>query len=369
MMIIFRRNETAQVIIHTANMILRDWTNLTQAAWLSPSLPKNQDANDDSGEAPLGSGNRFKFDLLAYLRHYGAKTSDLVFNLQKYNFSAIRAALVASVPIDARVQNISWGWPRLKEVIRQIPSPSSSNERPIIVVQISSIATLGKEDTWLQNFLGTLAGRQTTLMHKPVYRIIFPDADEIRRSLDGYASGVSIHTKIQSAAQRKQLDYLRPMLCYWAGDVNRQIEGEDVREAGRRRAAPHIKTYIRFTNRDMHQIDWAMVTSANLSVQAWGALPKDGFARISSYEIGVVVWPELLVSQPVSAADVAAIMVPSFMKDMPAADELSRHAETVIGFRMPYDLPLVRYKADETPWCATSEYQEPDWKGQVWKNA
>ena len=93
------------------------------------------------------------------------------------------------------------------------------SKQPEIVVQISSIATLGQTDKWLgQTLFKTLGASMTISGTKPKFRIIFPSADEVRRSLNGYSSGSAIHTKIQTAAQRKQLDYLKPMLCYWAGD-------------------------------------------------------------------------------------------------------------------------------------------------------
>lgn len=122
-----------------------------------------------------------------------------------------------------------------------------------------------------------------------------------------------------------------------------------------------------------------MVTSANLSKQAWGdVISKKGEIWIQSWEAGVVVWPELFVEK-----DEEAVMVPVFGKDMPDADGLEEKeegkleldemngqgrvkAKTVVGFRMPYDLPLQPYGPDEKPWCATMQYQEPDWKGVSW---
>lgn len=167
-------------------------------------------------------------------------------------------------------------------------------------------------------------------------------------------------------AQIKQLIFLRPMLCHWAGDegttMASTIDQTPVREAGRRRAAPHIKTYIRFSNPSMQTIDWAMITSANLSTRAWGAATSaGGEVRVFSYEIGVVVWPALWGDD--------AEMVPVFRTDTPPsiAEEEDSERATVVGFRMPYDLPLVPYKADEMPWCATEACDEPDWMGMVWQ--
>lgn len=201
------------------------------------------------------------------------------------------------------------------------------------------------------------------------YSIIFPTDDEIRRSLNGYGSGGSIHMKIQSAPQQKQLQYIRPYLCHWAGDRD---DGSSAgtsmsrkRDAGRRRAAPHIKTYIQFSDtKTMDSIDWAMVTSANLSTQAWGAAPNaSGEIRICSYEIGVVVWPQLFADSDAESA----VMVPCFKQDTPAfAEREGPVPSVVVGLRMPYDLPLTSYTPKDTPWCATATHTEPDWLGQTW---
>jgi tyrosyl-DNA phosphodiesterase-1 len=175
--------------------------------------------------------------------------------------------------------------------------------------------------------------------------------------------------KLQSVAQQRQLQYLKPYMCRWAGDqdddttlgVGKSVVPER-REAGRCRAAPHIKTYIQFSDKTkMDRIDWAMITSANLSTQAWGASPnRDGEVRICSWEIGVVVWPQLI------ADDEEAEMVPCFKKDVPNRASTSELSFTTVGLRMPYDLPLTPYTTHDVPWCATTSHSEPDWMGQTW---
>lgn len=384
MIVMFRHDDLAQIIVLTANFIDRDW-RMSQAIWRTPLLPmQRQDPIPATSLPSLGSGPRFKHDILAYFRGYNFNGRHLLQNLtdqlQQYDFCKVRGALIASVPgkqtlhsIDPDVENI-WGWPGLKRILSCIPTrpthPPDSDPQPQLVAQVSSIAAVGEK--WLTStFLPALrtssnpksAQNETK---KPKISIIFPTTDEIRRSIDGYSSGGSIHMKTSSnQAQIKQLIFLRPMLCHWAGDegttMASTIDQTPVREAGRRRAAPHIKTYIRFSNPSMQTIDWAMITSANLSTRAWGAATSaGGEVRVFSYEIGVVVWPALWGDD--------AEMVPVFRTDTPPsiAEEDSERA-TVVGFRMPYDLPLVPYKADEMPWCATEACDEPDWMGMVWQ--
>lgn len=404
-MVLFRHDDLAQVVILTANFIERDFS-MSQAIWRTPLLPLDNTVHSSSDPMPpLGSGIRFKHDLLAYCRGYsrnGAATlPDLVSQLQEYDFSAVRGALIGSIPglqmpgqFEPEDQDRigRWGLPALKRILSSIPSnpaPSSDpNSQPQIIAQVSSVASVGEK--WL---LKTLTPTLTTIRPltapqnphpKPKISIIFPTADSIRICIEGYGSGGSIHMKTASTAQAKQLAVLKPMLCHWSSQGTSQPSNaadrrpEPRRQTGRGRAAPHIKTYVRFTSASMTRIDWAMMTSANLSTQAWGSSPNaGGEVRISSYELGVVVWPALWDDAEQGGSGSGrcrARMVPVFGGDMPVEDDEERKENddglgkegVTVGWRMPYDLPLVPYGEDEKPWCATEACDEPDWMGRVW---
>ncbi|CAJ0549558.1 Ff.00g031710.m01.CDS01 [Fusarium sp. VM40] len=370
MMIIFRHDNTAQVIIHTANMIPKDWTNMSNGVWQSPLLHKSsslQNSASSPDDYAIGSGERFKVDLINYLRSYDKRKitcKPLADELVQYDFSSVRAALIASIPGKHNAQDMSetsWGWAALKRSLRHVPCRDCDDSS--IAVQVSSIATLGAKDDWLQNTLfQSLSHCKNSNPKRPKFKVVFPTADEIRRSVDGYASGSSIHTKIQSSQQAKQLEYLRPIFHHWANDSPKGAKlpnNTSLQESGRKRAAPHIKTYIR-SNESC--IDWGLLTSANISKQAWGeAARPTGEMRIASYEIGVLVWPELL--RP------GSIMIGTFKSDLPEVTQNSGHeAETQskIGLRIPYNTPLQRYGSDEIPWVASMSHGEPDWAGQYW---
>lgn len=395
MIILFRHDNQAQVIIMTANMIAIDW-RMTQAVWRSPLLPLQETSNNPQQVAlrffPLGSGARFKHDLLAYLSKYETRTKRMVAQLCQYEFSSIRAVLVASTPSKQKIRYLDsdtedlWGWLALKRALVGINMKSLS---PHIVIQISSMASVGEK--WLSNtFFDVLSSSSPSSSTpktndnntpQPRFSIVFPTADEIRRSVDGYSSGGSIHMKGSSPAQKKQVEHIRPMLCHWAGDSAEAMEGitssflpeqsKFIREAGRRHVSPHIKTFIRFSDARMTSIDWALLTSANLSTQAWGAAPNsNGEVRISSYEVGVLVWPALWDEQ-----GRVAQMVPVFGKDLPEewmtgyrTTQISHEdtAPVTVGWRMPYDLPLVSYARGEMPWLNNEPCDETDCMGRTW---
>ncbi|KAG7152465.1 Tyrosyl-DNA phosphodiesterase 1 like protein [Verticillium longisporum] len=170
MMILFRYDDTAQVIIHTANMIAKDWTNMTNGVWRSPLLPLGPQPDDGKPEAEeeseanedFGSGRKFKSDLLRYLRAYDARKitlRPLTEQLVKYDFAGVRAVLIASVPGRHAIHDTSqtaWGWPALKRALRRVPVQAGKSE---VVVQISSIATLGQAARILETNLLPLGER------------------------------------------------------------------------------------------------------------------------------------------------------------------------------------------------------------------
>lgn len=384
MIILFKHDETAQVIIHTANMLEKDWDHMTQAAWRSPMLPllENDLAKDKNG--PVGSGICFKADLLRYVKAYGNKLKQLSNQLAKHDFSQVRAALIASVPSYSKASDPAdkaWGHLSLRNTLQSLKSISknsspSSPGTSHLVSQVSSIATLPQ--SYLQDTLYRAASASTT-------SIIYPTPSDLRSALTGYATGGSIHTKTSTPANQKQVALLKPQLHRWG------IQSPNTSHcAGRHMIPPHIKTYISFSSKPTvdnpkPDINWALLTSANLSQQAWGTIPKlpknstdpgDAVVHIQSYEIGVLVWPELFIDEPehdpedLDEKEVRSVrMVPVFGKDMPEPINTLQargKQEVLVGLRMPYDLPLTPYAANEMPWSPGENYMEPDRLGRTW---
>ncbi|OQV07066.1 hypothetical protein CLAIMM_11552 [Cladophialophora immunda] len=416
MFVLFTHDDLAQVVIHTANILEQDWTNMTQAAWLSPMLPLLE-GKQVNKPGKLGTGTRFKHDLLAYLIAYGSKTKALREQLAQFNFMSVRGALIASVPSRMKESSTTqnddaawdlklWGYPSLSRALKSIVSQQQTNlsdntirtKSPHVVCQVSSIATLPQ--SWLNQFFPVFHSTLQSIPSSPAREwdsknvsIIYPTPQNVATSLDGYASGGSIHTKAQSAAHLKQIAALRSSLCQWTKGSTEETR------AGRDEAAPHIKTYVCFANKPTTknpcpEVTWALLTSANLSQQAWGTLrAKEKEIVVQSYEIGVLVWPELFAER--FEAEVASEtdeddadrdnngavkrndsekmkMIPVFGKDIPQpphtldATAESSGPETLVGLRIPYDLPLTPYEKSDMPWSPQGVYEQPDRWGRRW---
>ena len=407
MFVLFTHDEYAQVVIHTANMLAQDWTNLTQAAWMSPMLPLLKDTAAPT-VGKIGSGSRFKYDLVAYLGSYTSRTKRLREQLALFDFSGVRGALIASVPstmeeypttknIKALWDQELWGYPSFHRALSSILARDQNTNASHIVCQVSSIATIPQ--TWLNQFFPVLCGPpppgSTQQQWDPSHvSIIYPTPTNVASSLNGYASGGSIHTKTQSSAHLKQIDTLRPSLCQWTRGPQAKTR------ADRDQAAPHIKTYVSFAttptkDHPAPDVQWALLTSANLSTQAWGTLRDVGKGKqtgkevvVKSYEIGVLVWPELFADDfdtgeneldPSTRAGAieersSMRMIPVFEKDtpLPSPTSLSRRdqeslaTQTLVGLRIPYDLPLTPYKTGDIPWSVQGNYDQPDRFGRRW---
>lgn len=89
--------DKCRVVIHTANMIPGDWKSKSQGVWMSPYLKRklllvHGSCYESSNKKEEVVVCRFETDLIAYLRHYGQITSDLIQCLKQFDFSPIRVS-------------------------------------------------------------------------------------------------------------------------------------------------------------------------------------------------------------------------------------------------------------------------------------
>uniref|UniRef100_A0A3Q4ME94 Tyrosyl-DNA phosphodiesterase 1 n=1 Tax=Neolamprologus brichardi TaxID=32507 RepID=A0A3Q4ME94_NEOBR len=232
-----------------------------------------------------------------------------------------------------------WGHLRLRKLLYEHTNPIPGEERWPVIGQFSSIGSMGLDKSkWLagefQRTLTTLG--KYSLRPDPPVHLLYPSVEDVRTSLEGYPAGGSLPYSIQTA--QKQL-WLHSYFHRWKAEAT-----------GRSHAMPHIKTYMR-ASQDYSQLAWFLVTSANLSKAAWGALEKNNTQMmVRSYELGVLYLP-------------SAFGMKTFSVDknpFPVSASFS-------GFPVPFDLPPTSYTTKDQPWIWNIPYsQAPDTHGNIW---
>ncbi|XP_047436073.1 tyrosyl-DNA phosphodiesterase 1 [Mugil cephalus] len=330
--------EGFRVIILTSNLIRADWYQKTQGMWMSPlfpRLPKGSSASD--GESPTF----FKKDLLEYLASYRApELEEWIQRIKEHDLSETRVYLVGSTPGRYVGENMErWGHLRLRKLLHNHTDPIPGEERWPVIGQFSSIGSMGLDKTkWLtgefQRTLTTLG--KSSLRPDPSMHLVYPSVEDVRTSLEGYPAGGSLPYSIQTA--QKQL-WLHAYFHRWKANTT-----------GRSHAMPHIKTYMR-ASPDFTELAWFLVTSANLSKAAWGALEKNNTqVMVRSYELGVLYVP--------SAFN---------MKTFPVDRNPFPVSSSSSGFPVPFDLPPTCYSPKDQPWIWNIPYsQAPDTHGNIW---
>ncbi|NXX49337.1 TYDP1 phosphodiesterase, partial [Tricholaema leucomelas] len=281
-MMLLLYEEGLRVVIHTSNLIAEDWHQKTQGIWLSPLYPRlPQGSAGSDGE----SETNFKSDLINYLMAYNSPIlKEWIDLIQEHDLSETSVYLLGSTP--GRYQGTErekWGHLRLRKLLKEYASSIPARESWPVVGQFSSIGSMGADGSkWLcsefQESLVTAGSSVATPLKCDVpMHLVYPTVNNVRQSLEGYPAGGSLPYSIQTA--QKQL-WLHSYFHKWSAEVS-----------GRSHAMPHIKTYMR-SSPDFQKIAWFLVTSANLSKAAWGALEKNGTQlMIRSYELGVLFLP------------------------------------------------------------------------------
>ncbi|KAK2952125.1 putative Tyrosyl-DNA phosphodiesterase 1 [Blattamonas nauphoetae] len=268
-------------VVTTANLIESDWNGRTQALWMQdfPLLPPNSH--------PPPTLSLFQTTLRRYLATVGITQSKI--NLDLYDFSGACAELLCSVPgsftlfeNDPRLGE-DWGHFQLRKLLLHHHDSIPQIERASLeefVFQFSSFGTL--TEVWLDEFctsLGFVPQTKSRLGEGSRARklsLIWPTVNSVRRSFFGYDSGGSL-----CLSKKAVRDFWKEHLCDWDAEVS-----------GRQHLMPHCKFYLphRLCG-DEEDVEWIVMTSANLSKSAWGFKTKEGKHHISNYECGVLLHP------------------------------------------------------------------------------
>ncbi|KAM2481639.1 hypothetical protein PS1_005123 [Malus domestica] len=355
-----------RIIVHTANYIHVDWNNKSQGLWMQDFPWKDQ--NNPS------KGCGFEGDLIDYLNALKWPEFSVNFpNLgsfkinpsffKKFDYSDAAVRLIASVPGYHTGNNMKkWGHMKLRTVLQECIFDKEFRKSPL-AYQFSSLGSL--DEKWMAEFASSMSSglsEDRTPLGPGEPLIIWPTVEDVRCSLEGYAAGNAIPSPLKNVEK----DFLKKYWAKWRAS-----------HTGRCRAMPHIKTFARYNGQELA---WFLLTSANLSKAAWGALQKNNSQlMIRSYELGILFLPRKTCSFGFSCTSNG---VPS--KDKSGRSETSEASRTtlvtlncqgnrntdssseVIKLPVPYELPPQPYTAEDVPWSWDRRYNKKDVYGQVW---
>ncbi|ETV85700.1 hypothetical protein, variant [Aphanomyces astaci] len=325
-MLIAFHSTFVRVAIFTANFVRNDWECKTQGLW-------TQDFSFKTSPTPSCA---FESDLLDYMTALKAPavTSLCRSSFPRYDFTAANVTLVASVPgvhqgIDAMHK---YGHLRMKKLLQQHVAP---HNHPL-VCQYSSLGSL--DEKWIGEFYksfvpGSAATSSATSMSQRVGKkkptptsyfpspaqlhCIWPSVAAVQNSNEGWEAGRSL-----PCALKNLKPFLHKYLRLW----------DPPAELYRKHAMPHIKSYATI-DPTTRSLDFVLLTSANFSKAAWGAVEKGGTQlKIRSYELGVLFLP--------SQTTKALRLLPD-----------DRDMMDVVRFPLPFQWPPTPYdpRTDE-PW-------------------
>ncbi|XP_057962468.1 tyrosyl-DNA phosphodiesterase 1 isoform X2 [Malania oleifera] len=363
MLLVYPRG--VRVIIHTANLIYVDWNNKSQGLWMQDFPWKDQ------GDMSKGCG--FENDLIDYLSalkwpEFPANLPSLGnFNInpsffKKFDYGSSAVRLIASVPGYHTGPNLKkWGHMKLRTVLQECIFDKEFHRAPL-VYQFSSLGSL--DEKWMAELAFSMSAgisedKKPLGLGDPL--IIWPTLEDVRCSLEGYAAGNAIPSPMKNVEK----EFLKKYWAKWKAG-----------HSGRGCAMPHIKTYTRYNGQELA---WLLLTSANLSKAAWGALQKNNSQlMIRSYELGVLFLPFVKqCGHRFSCTDNGGSLEDkrgsknfevqtTKLVTLTWQGGCNTHSSSVVPLPVPYELPPQRYSSEDVPWSWDGRYNKKDVHGQVW---
>ncbi|KAK7308146.1 hypothetical protein VNO77_41743 [Canavalia gladiata] len=358
-----------RVIVHTANLIYVDWNNKSQGLWMQDFPWKDQNS--------LSKRSGFENDLVEYLSmlkwpEFSSKVPSFG-NLsicpsffKKFDYSDAMVRLIASVPgYHSGTGLKKWGHMKLRSLLQECTFDEEFKKSPL-VYQFSSLGSL--DEKWMAELASSMSAglsEDKTPLGMGEPQVIWPTVEDVRCSLEGYAAGNAIPSPLKNVDK----PFLKKYWAKWKAD-----------HTGRSRAMPHIKTFARYNNQNLA---WFLLTSANLSKAAWGALQKNNTQlMIRSYELGVLFLPSLIkqhgpvfscTSNVTPSEDKCPAGETSEMKKTKLVtligltrESVHTSSEVIIPLPVPYELPPLPYSSQDVPWSWERQYSKKDVYGQVW---
>lgn len=312
-----------RLCIGTANLVPGDWLFKSQMFWIR-DFPKKS----IQGQGPCP----FETDLLEYLQRVGFLDYT---QLNSYDFSSANCHLIASVPGYHKHSDFTkFG---LKKVGKVLTGSTKFTWDPnkTLTAQFSSLGSL--DEPWLVHQFARCLGGSKDI------RLIFPTVESVRSSLEGYQAGGSI-----PASTKNMKSFIRSRLYHWNPE---------------NRAMPHLKTYALGIDSDMQ---WFMLSSANLSRAAWGTEQKNGTQFMTrSYELGVL----FIKGESSSSSNTGFYCCLTDEGKTPiwcGSYDTSTLKSGVHSIPLPYSLGAKKYTNNDQPWIWDAKYSIPDIHGNLW---
>ena len=387
-----------RVIVHTANLVYCDFNNKSQSVFMQDFPLKALAAADPSSpqSAPTPP-NDFEEQLLTYVSHLGlpADASDkLKATIALHDFSFARGRLACSVPSKPwghrDVDYMAFGHHRVRQILEEEgamePLDSCFQNAPV-VAQSSSLGSISEK--YVKELTSSFAPSikpandpKPGNRGSPELQIVWPTVSDVRDSLEGWFGGGSVC----GTSDRVFKAPVRSRLHRWSGEM-----------AGRQRALPHMKTFLRYSKvHDEIRLPWVLLTSANCSKAALGeAVTSRKYGaqlfRVLSFEMGVVLLPRLELAYRQSTwfgwscvsgggsggGDAGGIVSPPdavrFVQRSPRASACSMDGNTlVIPIPLPFALPPRPYPASIDVPAADGKdyertYESTPWYAHPWR--
>ncbi|KAM5588614.1 tyrosyl-DNA phosphodiesterase 1 [Rosa sericea] len=339
MLLVYPRG--VRIIVHTANLIFVDWNNKSQGLWMQ-DFPWKDQSNPSKGCG-------FENDLIDYLSalkwpEFSVNLPTLgTFNInpgffKKFDYSSAAVRLIASVPGYHTGNNMKkWGHMKLRTVLQECTFDKEFRKSPL-AYQFSSLGSL--DEKWMAELAYSMSSGfsdDKTPLGPGEPRIIWPTVEDVRCSIEGYAAGNAVPSPVKNVEK----DFLKKYWARWKAS-----------HTGRCRAMPHIKTFTRYSGQ---KLAWFLLTSANLSKAAWGALQKNNSQlMIRSYE------------DKSEKSDESESRRNKLVTLNWQGNRNTDSSSEVITLPVPYELPPQPYTTQDVPWSWDRRYTKKDVYGQVW---
>ncbi|SCU83899.1 LAME_0C07228g1_1 [Lachancea meyersii CBS 8951] len=369
------KNGDCRIYIPSNNFTSAETNIPTQIVWCSPLLKK-------CTTEPRPSA--FKSALFKYLQGYPVDMQSLIKALDQVDFLPLDLLGVEFVYSHPEIS--SSGLPLLSGLLRdQHHTPGDKDKTHHYLAQVSTIGSPIKTgltkpgNLFAHLMIPLLSGLVNPESSPKVNRgrkafdipdfktwldynhikpyIVYPTVEELRTSPMGYLAGGWFHHHWKRNATSRELYHTLKRLGIF---YKRNLPANFVRKC----TPAHTKFLMKSSTTDPNaqafkSVDWLLFTTANLSMNAWGAY----FSKPRNYEVGVL----LKTSQDVKVVVESAtdLVYSNFNGAGRSLAEPHSNKQTKVCVLVPFEKPPVPYNDKDDSFCISAAYEKPDTLGNL----